>query len=88
LKSAQANSFQDPILKIPITHTKKGLAEWLQVKALVQAPVLQKRRKYLTQNRAGGVTQVIECLPTVRPEVKPQYYQKRKTWLRACRDNL
>jgi hypothetical protein len=29
-KAAQANSSQNPILKILNTHTKKGLVEWLK----------------------------------------------------------
>jgi hypothetical protein len=42
-KSAQANSSQDPILKTLIT--KKGLVEWLQVKALSSSPSTTKKKK-------------------------------------------
>jgi hypothetical protein len=31
LKPTQANSFHDPVLKKCITHTQKGLVEWLEV---------------------------------------------------------
>jgi hypothetical protein len=41
-KPAQANSFQDPILKK--THHKKGLAEWLKVKALSSSPSTAKKK--------------------------------------------
>jgi hypothetical protein len=41
-------------------------------------------KKYLTQKRAGGVVQVVECLPS---KFKPQYCQKTSIlvgslWLR------
>jgi hypothetical protein len=36
LKSAWANSLQDPILKTPIT--KKGLVDWLEVQSLSSSP--------------------------------------------------
>jgi hypothetical protein len=41
-KSAQANSFQDPILKKPFT--KKGLVKWLKVKTLSSSPSTSKKK--------------------------------------------
>jgi hypothetical protein len=42
-KPAQANSSQDHIWKKPIT--KKGLVEWLKVKALSSGPNTAKKKK-------------------------------------------
>jgi hypothetical protein len=42
-KPAQANSLRDPILKKPIT--KKGLVEWLKVKALSSNPSPKERKR-------------------------------------------
>jgi hypothetical protein len=42
LKSAQANSSQEPISKKP--HYKKGLVEWLKVKALSSSPSTSKKK--------------------------------------------
>jgi hypothetical protein len=44
-KPARANSFRDPISKIPIT---KGLAEWLKVKILSSSPSAKKQNKTTT----------------------------------------
>jgi hypothetical protein len=33
-------------------------------------------QKYPTQKRAGGVTQVVKCLPS-KHEFKPQYHKKQ-----------
>jgi hypothetical protein len=41
-KPAQANSSRDPISK---THHKKGLVEWLKVKALSSSPCTEKEKK-------------------------------------------
>jgi hypothetical protein len=43
LKPARANSLRDPIWKKPMT--KKGLVEWLKVKALSSNPSIGKRKK-------------------------------------------
>jgi hypothetical protein len=43
LKPAQANSSRDPILKNPIT--KKGLVEWLKVKALSSRTSTKKKKR-------------------------------------------
>jgi hypothetical protein len=42
LKPAWANSLRDPILK---NHHKKGLVEWLKVKALSSNPSTEKKKK-------------------------------------------
>jgi hypothetical protein len=55
---------QDPILKKPIT--KKGLVEWLKMKALSSNHSTAKK----ITKRAGGVTQ------GVHPEFKSQYHKK------------
>jgi hypothetical protein len=42
-KPAQVNSLQEPILKN--SFTKKGLMEWLKVKALSSSPSTAKKKK-------------------------------------------
>jgi hypothetical protein len=46
LKPARANSFQDRISKKPIP-SKKGLVEWLNMKAPSQTPILKEKTKYM-----------------------------------------
>jgi hypothetical protein len=59
----QANSSRDPILKKPAT--KKGLVEWLKVKARVQTPVPQKKKKkkQLGHTSLQSVTTLSTWLP-------------------------
>jgi hypothetical protein len=57
LEPAQANSTQDLISKKPIT--KKGLVQWLKVKALSSKPRTAKRKK----ENLGDMAQVVEFLP-------------------------
>jgi hypothetical protein len=52
-KAAQANSSQNPILKILNTHTKKGLVEWL-VGPEFEAQYHKKRKEKITAFRKLG----------------------------------
>jgi hypothetical protein len=47
LKPAWANSSQDPILKKKKIR-KKGLVEWLKVKALSSNPITAKKKKSIS----------------------------------------
>jgi hypothetical protein len=55
-KPAQAKSPQDPILKK--THHKKGLAEWLKVKALSSSPGTTKKKKSEVDHEGLGTHQI------------------------------
>jgi hypothetical protein len=60
LKPAWANSSRDSILKK--IHYKKGLVEWLKVKALSSNPSTTKKKKKLKQKGLGHESSV-EQLP-------------------------
>jgi hypothetical protein len=51
LKSDWANSSQDPILKKPIT--KKGLVEWLKMKALSSNPSTTQKKSISSSQVPG-----------------------------------
>jgi hypothetical protein len=50
VKSSQTNSSVRPYLKTPFT--KKGLVEWLKVKALNSSPSSEKKKKKLKRSGA------------------------------------
>jgi hypothetical protein len=58
-KPARANSFRDPISKIPIT---KGLAEWLKVKILSSSPSAKKQNKTKQQQQKKWKRDSGDCL--------------------------
>jgi hypothetical protein len=53
-KPAQANSLKDPILKKHIT--KKGLVEWLKMKALRSSPITTKKEKSIWLGKILGIS--------------------------------
>jgi hypothetical protein len=53
-KPSWANSSQDSILKIAITYQKKGLSEWLKVKALSSSLSTTKKKKERKKGRKEG----------------------------------
>jgi hypothetical protein len=55
LKPAQANSLRDPILKK--THHKKGLVEWLKVKALSSNLSTKNKVRCLWETSDSGFLQ-------------------------------
>jgi hypothetical protein len=52
-KPSWANSSQDSILKIAITYQKKGLSEWLKVKALSSSLSTTKKKKRKKERKEG-----------------------------------